>query len=164
MDGRWGLLPRLCRVCWARSPQNSSRILVQKCCHCSIHGARVGMGISLLQWRIGSLHQRPVYTLRLLHRECSITRPHDPIILDVAPLIGLVLLLAWVGAVAIWRYSSGGALTAFGLFPVIAALVRPTGPFILFSLIMSGLIVIKHRGNIERLWKGMESKMGERKN
>ncbi|MBS0180800.1 MAG: glycerol-3-phosphate acyltransferase [Nitrospira sp.] len=75
-----------------------------------------------------------------------------------------MLLLAWVGAVAIWRYSSGGALTAFGLFPVIAALVRPTGPFILFSLIMSGLIVIKHRGNIERLWKGMESKMGERKN
>jgi glycerol-3-phosphate acyltransferase PlsY len=82
-------------------------------------------------------------------------------VLGVAPLIGLLLLLAWIGAVAIWRYSSGGALTAFGLFPVIAALVRPTTAFIIFSVIVSGLIVIKHKGNIERLWKGTESKMGQ---
>jgi glycerol-3-phosphate acyltransferase PlsY len=85
-------------------------------------------------------------------------------VLGVAPLIGLLLLLAWIGAVALWRYSSGGALIAFGLFPIIAALARPTGPFFLFSLIVTGLIVIKHKGNIERLWKGTESKMGERKN
>ncbi len=85
-------------------------------------------------------------------------------VLGVAPLIGLLLLLAWIGSVAISRYSSGGALTAFGLFPIIAALVRPTGPFILFSLIVTGLIVLKHKGNIERLWNGTESKMGERKN
>lgn len=84
-------------------------------------------------------------------------------VLGVAPLIGLVLLLAWIGAVALWRYSSGGALTAFGLFPFIAALLRPTMAFILFSIVVSALIVVKHKGNIERLWKGMESKMGERK-
>jgi glycerol-3-phosphate acyltransferase PlsY len=82
-------------------------------------------------------------------------------VLGVAPLVGLLLLLAWIGAVALWRYSSGGALTAFGLFPIISLFVRPTGPFMLFSLIVSGLIVVKHRGNIERLWKGTESKMGQ---
>ncbi len=85
-------------------------------------------------------------------------------VLGVAPLIGLLLLLAWIGSVAISRYSSGGALTAFGLFPIIAALARPTSPFMLFSLVVTGLIVLKHKGNIERLWKGTESKMGERKN
>lgn len=85
-------------------------------------------------------------------------------VLGVAPLIGLLLLLAWIGAVALWRYSSGGALTAFGLFPIIAALLRPSAAFMLFSLAITGLIVIKHKGNIERLWKGTESKMGERKN
>ena len=85
-------------------------------------------------------------------------------VLGVAPLIGLLLLLAWIGAVALWRYSSGGALTAFGLFPIIAVLLRPTTAFMLFSLAVSGLIVLKHKGNIERLWKGTESKMGERKN
>lgn len=82
-------------------------------------------------------------------------------VLGVAPLIGLLLLLAWIGTVALWRYSSGGALTAFGLFPVIAALVRPTTAFILFSAVVTGLIVIKHKGNIERLWKGTESKIGQ---
>jgi glycerol-3-phosphate acyltransferase PlsY len=85
-------------------------------------------------------------------------------VLGVAPLIGLLLLLAWLGAVALWRYSSGGALTAFGLFPVIAALFRPSAAFITFALVVTGLIVMKHKGNIERLWKGTESKMGERKN
>ncbi len=84
-------------------------------------------------------------------------------VLGVAPLIGLLLLLAWIGAVALWRYSSGGALTAFGLFPVIAALMRPSAAFVSFAVVVTGLIVIKHKENIERLWKGTESKMGQRK-
>ncbi|MDF0666736.1 MAG: glycerol-3-phosphate 1-O-acyltransferase PlsY [Nitrospira sp.] len=83
-------------------------------------------------------------------------------VLGVAPLIGLLLLLAWIGAVALWRYSSGGALTAFGLFPIIAVLVHPTDSFILFSVMVSGLIAVKHKGNIERLWKGTESRIGQR--
>ena len=83
-------------------------------------------------------------------------------VVGVAPLIGWLLLLAWLGAVAVWRYSSGGALTAFGLFPLIASLLRPTVEFVLFSVVVSGLIVAKHKGNIERLWNGTESKIGKR--
>ncbi len=83
-------------------------------------------------------------------------------VLGVEPAIGFLLLLAWIGAVALWRYSSGGALTAFGLFPLIASLARPTVEFVLFSVIVSGLIVLKHKGNIERLWNGTESKIGQR--
>ena len=84
-------------------------------------------------------------------------------VLGVEPAIGLLLLLAWLGAVAMWHYSSGGALTAFGLFPLIASLVRPTVEFVLFSAVVSGLIVLKHKGNIERLWNGTESKIGQKK-
>lgn len=84
-------------------------------------------------------------------------------VLGVAPLIGLLLLVAWIGAVALWRYSSGGALTAFGLFPLLAAAVRPTIEFLLFSFVVSGLIVVKHTGNIQRLLKGTESKIGQGK-
>lgn len=83
-------------------------------------------------------------------------------VLGVEPTIGFLLLLAWLGAVAFWRYSSGGALTAFGLFPLIASLARPTVEFVLFSAVLSGLIVLKHKGNIERLWNGTESKIGRR--
>jgi glycerol-3-phosphate acyltransferase PlsY len=65
-------------------------------------------------------------------------------------------------AVAIWHYSSGGALTAFGLFPIIALLLRPSAAFVSFAVLVTGLIVIKHKGNIERLWKGTESRIGQR--
>lgn len=82
-------------------------------------------------------------------------------VLGVSPSIGLFLILAWISAVAIWRYSSGGALMAFGLFPIIAALVHPSIPFMLFSLAVSGLIMTKHKGNIERLRNGTESKIGQ---
>ncbi len=83
-------------------------------------------------------------------------------VLGVSPSIGLLLLLAWIAAVAMWRYSSGGALTAFGLFPIIAALIHPSTPFMLFSLAISGLIAVKHKGNMERLRDGTESKIGQR--
>ncbi len=82
-------------------------------------------------------------------------------VLGVAPAIGLMLVLIWLGTVAIWRYSSGGALAAFGLFPLIAGFLRPSVTFVLFSVAVSGLIVLKHKGNIERLWEGTEGKIGQ---
>jgi glycerol-3-phosphate acyltransferase PlsY len=84
-------------------------------------------------------------------------------VLGVAPLIGVFLLVIWLGAVALWRYSSGGALTAFGLFPIIAVFGRPTGPFLLFSLTITALVVAKHKDNIIRLLRGTEPKIGERR-
>jgi acyl phosphate:glycerol-3-phosphate acyltransferase len=84
-------------------------------------------------------------------------------VLGVAPVIGLILLLTWIGAVAIWRYSSGGALAAFGLFPLIAAVLHPSVAFVLFSVIVSALIGIKHKANIERLWAGTENKIGRQR-
>lgn len=83
-------------------------------------------------------------------------------VLGVAPLVGVILLGTWLGTVAVWRYSSGGALAAFGVFPLLAALVHPTVAFVCFSVLVSGLIGIKHKGNIERLWQGTESKIGRR--
>jgi glycerol-3-phosphate acyltransferase PlsY len=83
-------------------------------------------------------------------------------VLGVAPLIGLILLLIWLGTVGIWRYSSGGALAAFVAFPLIAALNHSSMAFVLFSVVVSGLIVMKHKGNIERLWNGTESKIGQK--
>ena len=84
-------------------------------------------------------------------------------VLGVAPLVGLLLVLTWVGTVGIWRYSSGGALAAFALFPIFAALFHPTVAFLVFAVIVSGLIGMKHKGNIERLWSGTESKIGQQR-
>ncbi|HEU4685218.1 MAG TPA: glycerol-3-phosphate 1-O-acyltransferase PlsY [Nitrospira sp.] len=84
-------------------------------------------------------------------------------VLGLSPSIGVLLLLIWLGAVAIWRYSSGGALAAFGLFPVVAIVNEQRQEFLVFALIVSTLIWVKHKDNIVRLWKGTESKIGEKK-
>ncbi|HJT20283.1 MAG TPA: glycerol-3-phosphate 1-O-acyltransferase PlsY [Nitrospira sp.] len=84
-------------------------------------------------------------------------------VLGLSPSIGVLLLMIWLGAVAIWRYSSGGALAAFGLFPVVAIVNEQRQEFLVFALIVSLLIWIKHKDNIVRLWKGTEGKIGEKK-
>ncbi len=84
-------------------------------------------------------------------------------VLGVAPPIGLSLLAVWLLVAAVWRYSSGGALAAFGLFPILSLFVRPTSTFVGFSLVVSALIWIKHKENIARLWSGTESRIGRAK-
>ena len=84
-------------------------------------------------------------------------------VLGLSPSIGLLVLLIWLGTVAIWRYSSGGALAAFACLPVVAIVNEQRQEFFVFSLLVSTLIWIKHKDNIVRLWKGTESKIGQRK-
>ncbi len=79
----------------------------------------------------------------------------------VAPAIGGLLLLTWLVVAGIWRYSSGAAIAAFALLPVIA-LWKGQVPFLAFSLLVSGLILYRHRGNMARLWEGTEPKIGSR--
>src|SRR6187401_2686464 len=83
-------------------------------------------------------------------------------VLGLAPSIGTLLLVIWLGAVAIWRYSSGGALAAFGLFPVVAIVNEQRQEFLIFAIVVSMLIWIKHKDNIVRLWKGTEGKIGQK--
>ena len=84
-------------------------------------------------------------------------------VLGLSPSIGLLVLLIWLGTVAIWRYSSGGALAAFACLPVVAIVNEQRQEFFVFSLLVSALIWIKHKDNIVRLWKGTESKIGKKK-
>jgi len=84
-------------------------------------------------------------------------------VLGLSPSMGVLLLLIWVGTVAIWRYSSGGALAAFGLLPVVAIVNEQRQEFLLFSVVVSALIWYQHKDNIVRLWKGTESKIGQMK-
>jgi glycerol-3-phosphate acyltransferase PlsY len=85
------------------------------------------------------------------------------VVLGLSPSIGLLLLLIWLGAVAIWRYSSGGALAAFGCFPIVTIVNEQRQEFFIFSLVISALIWVKHKDNIVRLWRGTESKIGKKK-
>ena len=87
----------------------------------------------------------------------------------VATYIGLLLALAWPIAIAfalIWlavvalsRYSSLAALLASAATPVALWMIGDQPAAVLFTL-LSVLLWIMHRGNIARLVRGTESKLG----
>ena len=81
-------------------------------------------------------------------------------VLGMAPFVGVVVVLVWLATVAVWRYSSGAALAAFGALPVVSLLLGRSWMFVLFSVVVSGLVVFRHRENVVRLWRGTEPRIG----
>ncbi len=80
-------------------------------------------------------------------------------VLGIEPVLGGCLFGIWIGAVLMFRYSSGGALAAFFAFPILAFLFNEDLNLVFFSLGILGLIVYGHTENISRLVNGTESKM-----
>ncbi|WP_157019017.1 glycerol-3-phosphate 1-O-acyltransferase PlsY [Mesorhizobium xinjiangense] len=87
----------------------------------------------------------------------------------VATYLGVLIATAWQGALVfavVWlavatltRYSSLAALTAAVAVPLalwLMGLIHPAGLFLLMSLI----VIAKHRANIQRLLSGTESRIG----
>lgn len=82
-------------------------------------------------------------------------------VLGVAPWVGLSLMGIWVGAVLLWKYSSGGALVAFGLFPIVAVVFHRSWLFVGCACLISVLIWSRHKENLVRLWSGTEPRIVE---
>ena len=81
-------------------------------------------------------------------------------VLGLDPRIGGCLILVWVAIAGIFRYSSLAALCAFLLLPVIVFWIRNQIDYLVFSFALSAMIVVRHRGNLVRLWKGIEPRLG----
>jgi len=85
------------------------------------------------------------------------------VLLALEPVVALMGILAWVVVVLAWRYSSLAALVSFALLPVWAWLLRGGDSFfMILSVCMTSLIIIKHRANIGRLVRGEEPRMGRK--
>lgn len=80
-------------------------------------------------------------------------------IVGIHPLIGWLLIGIWIGTVFLFRYSSGGALAAFGLFPILAFFLTSDFFFCLYAVCIMILIYACHKENIVRLLRGTEDKM-----
>lgn len=84
------------------------------------------------------------------------------VLVGVRPLVGLAVVGIWLLTAGLWRYSSGAAVMAFAALPAVAALVDANPAFVGFCTAVSAAVLIRHRGNIVRLWQGTEPKMGQR--
>lgn len=88
------------------------------------------------------------------------------------PLVPVALLFAvtgWIFFFKVTRYVSAGSLVAAAVIPVVEfSRACLTGhwdwPLLIFSLIISLLAIWKHRGNIQRLINGTESRFDKKKN
>ncbi len=81
-------------------------------------------------------------------------------VIGLVPWLGLAMVGIWLVAAGVSRYSSAGAITVFAVFPLLSVGMGKGLLFLVFSVAVSGLILLRHRGNIMRLWHGTEQKMG----
>lgn len=80
--------------------------------------------------------------------------------LVLVPWVGLSLLLTWVAVAAAFRYSSLAALVAACLAPVYVLWLAPSVAYVTLSLVMSLLLVWRHRSNVLKLAAGTERRIG----
>lgn len=85
------------------------------------------------------------------------------VLLFYLPREALVTIAIWLVVVFFTRYSSLGALVAFGLLPFSVCVFEP-GDWtkVLIATLISALIIVRHRENIDRLIRGSERKIGRR--
>ena len=79
-----------------------------------------------------------------------------PIGLDLAGL----LIASWIILVALSGYSSLAAIVTVSMAPLFTWFIKPL--YTIPVLMLSILIIIRHRENIVRLWRGKESKVWDK--
>ncbi len=97
------------------------------------------------------------------------------VVLGVYPYLtyaGLLALVVWVIVTAATRYVSAGSLAAAAAFPLLFlicalwdgyAALRQGLPLFVFTLLVSALVVYRHRENIARIRAGTEHRIGHKR-
>jgi len=83
------------------------------------------------------------------------------VILALSWQTGLAVLAVWIAVLALLRYSSLAALVASLAAPVIAYMLS-TPQIMEFCVIICALVWFRHIGNIRRLFRGEESRIGSK--
>jgi glycerol-3-phosphate acyltransferase PlsY len=83
------------------------------------------------------------------------------------PAVGVAVIL-WVIVVAFWRYSSLGSIVAAAALPIFVYFLyapghAPPGYVTVPTILISLLVIAKHRANIERLIAGSEPRLDSRR-
>lgn len=75
--------------------------------------------------------------------------------------LGLLLIATWIFVAKLTKYSSLAAIVTVSLAPLYVFLIKPI--YVYPTLMLSTLIILRHRENIVRLLKGTENKISTKK-
>jgi acyl phosphate:glycerol-3-phosphate acyltransferase len=78
--------------------------------------------------------------------------------LGVAPLVGLIGLVIWVGVFLLSRYASLASIVAAVALPLVALALGEPWPVVAFGAVVAVAVVVLHRANIARLRAGTENR------
>jgi glycerol-3-phosphate acyltransferase PlsY len=78
------------------------------------------------------------------------------------PWLGLATLATWVIIAAFFRYASLASIVAAVFAPFYQLLIWGGGPVAVAAMLMGGLLVFRHRANIQKLLQGTESRLGRK--
>lgn len=81
------------------------------------------------------------------------------VLLAISPLTVFFLICIWLVVALLTRYSSFAALIAAVAAPLLIMLISPQLTYIALAGIIAGLLIWRHRDNINRLLNGTESKI-----
>ena len=82
------------------------------------------------------------------------------IILRLFPYSLLILFIVWIVMIILTKMVSVGSILGAVSLPISVAFIYSTGtPYIIFSSIITLLIIFSHRSNIKRIINGNENKM-----
>ncbi|MDD2722374.1 MAG: glycerol-3-phosphate 1-O-acyltransferase PlsY [Gallionella sp.] len=77
--------------------------------------------------------------------------------------IGLAVLGTWLLVALVFRYSSLSAVVAASAAPVYVMLSHMRPEMVIATMLMSALLIWRHKTNIKKLMTGRESKIGSKK-
>ena len=75
--------------------------------------------------------------------------------------VGLALVATWLVMAVVFRYSSVAAVAAAVSAPLYVWWQMGVGPFLTATLIMTLLLIWRHRSNVQKLLAGTEDKIGQ---
>jgi glycerol-3-phosphate acyltransferase PlsY len=84
------------------------------------------------------------------------------VLLAYSPLVALIMFFVWITAAYLFRYSSLAAISAVTVMPIAFILLKSSNVKVTVGIILTLLIVYKHKSNIKNLIAGTEGKIGNK--
>ncbi len=78
-------------------------------------------------------------------------------------LAGLLVIASWLALSLTFRYSSLAALGSLVILPLFLWITTRSGVIVICGIVVGALVFWRHRSNIQRLIKGEEPKIGNKK-